>query len=250
MSNTRILREFDLNTFTPKGSSVKSKLPLLVDELKRIFSLENLEKDPSLVFSMNPDLWIPLDLIAHLEPIISITKDKRLLRAALKEANLEYDAEMECVRARVEIPRTTLIIRDVDCHEGLMMILGEFDYKNIDHEGKTWLISFGNEEETIKAALTLREKGLKTAVQSTNTYVHLLTKANNFINEIADLPYFKLLNQTVNAFSGRTYTFNEVLEIFSNHKLAMPPTMKLLSGMYSVIRETPIQQLKQKCNNS
>lgn len=134
MSNAQILREFDLNTFNTKQTSVKSKLPQLVEELKRIFSLSNLEKDPSLVYSMDPDLWVPLELVAHLEPIVSISKDKRLVRSALKEANLEYDPEFERVRSRVEIPRTTLIIRDVETQEELLLIISEFNYRDISHE--------------------------------------------------------------------------------------------------------------------
>ena len=222
MQNTQILKPLDLNTlFSAKPHNAE-----LVAVLKRLFSLENLKQDISLICKMDNDLWVPLSFIADLEPVRTLTKDYRQVREACKVTGLEYDYETQSVRKVFSAPRTKLAV----WKEGDFSELGALSVKK---QRDCTLLQFQTEEQTLQAYKHLRAAEYNCLIQSTSAYLFLLEELQKNLGQIEQCELYKCLN------SIKTYEKQEFLELWKACSPKMPPTFKLLFTKCRVIKRNP-----------
>jgi hypothetical protein len=240
MAKLAVLQPRDLNApnLVP-AEDVKKQLHSLERVLKVLFSKENLCTDHFLLYNMTPDLWIPVSLILNLEPISLISCDKKLIRLACKNAGLEHSVEYDTVRPRLEIARTTVILRLEDRHpEEVQMICHDQGYCSIVQDTKkTWLINLVSEELTLECEQKLRDAGLNATIQSEHPYLHLLSKLQKSVCFINPMILNKLLDSA--PVIKMSYSEPELVSIFNSLHVSMPISLKLVSNFVPIIRKQP-----------
>lgn len=215
-------------TFKPPSSYLDSDL---VHELKRLFSLENLEKDYCMVMSMNHDLWVSLNFVLNLESIKTICKTDLDLLCACYQAGLELSNGF--VRNKVEIPRKVVYVHDC---EAFQEKLQDIKCKKATKEGKNWVLHFLSESEALNALDHLKSLDYDCGLDYANPYVYLLSSVNNYMKEnsfyVINSLFFKSVKKVV------VYSLEDMKEMYAKSNVTMPREFKKLASM-NFIKKVP-----------
>ena len=203
----------------------------IVVYLRHLFSLEHLEKDFSLIMSMDADLWVPLSFISNLEGIKTLCNDRYELFSACYKAGLQISGEY--VRNKVEIPRKNVYIRDIDNIEERIKGL---EFESLETEANGYILCCSSEEFAVDNVVELRKRKVNCEIDYINPYVYLLDKVLAFVRNGS----FLAINQffCVPKSTPTTYSIEHLKEIYSKSKLSLPDALKKFrkTGM---VRKTP-----------
>ena len=206
---------------------------LLVLNLCQLFSLENLEKDYSLVMSMNPDLWVSLRFLSDLECVkLHYTTRYELFTACIR-AGLEISGEY--VRKRIEIPRKNVYIRSA---ESIVEAVEGLEYEIIEKESCGHILCCRSEEVAMHNMLELRKRGTNCGMDYVNPYVYLLEKVLAYVRNGYFLAVANLFPPISS--SPKTYTLQELKGIYEKSKVTLPEDFKKFSQI-GIITKVPVQ---------
>ncbi|OMJ85310.1 hypothetical protein SteCoe_13406 [Stentor coeruleus] len=203
----------------------------LVRELKRLFSLENLEKDYCMVMNMDNDLWVSMDFLLNLESIKLICTNEIDLLCACYQAGLELSNGF--TRNKIEIPRKVLYIHE---NEALQDKLSSIKCEKSTKEGQNWLLHFNNESEALGALEQLKSFGYDCSLDYANPYVYLCASATNYLKEnlfyAVDSLFFK------NKSKVYSYSIEDIKDMYAKTVIKMPRVFKKFEGL-SIILDSP-----------
>jgi la-related protein 4 len=156
------------NYYSPTLSPEELRAQLL-KQLEYYFSKENLEKDEYLKSQMNPELYVPIKIIAGFKMVKNLTTDIQLITEVLKSSKeVVVHENNELVRPNVKTQRSTLILRDIDSNtpvseiEEIFKAEGCAAVKSIKSEfGNTWFITFETETEALTTLNIIRKATFK-----------------------------------------------------------------------------------------
>lgn len=203
----------------------------LVRELKRLFSLENLEKDYCMVMNMDNDLWVSMDFVLNLESIKLICTNNIELLCACYQAGLEQSNGF--VRNKIDIPRKILYMHE---NETLQDKLPSLKCKKATKDGENWLLHFNNESEALSALEQLKSFGYDCSLDYANPYVYLCASATNYLKEnlfyAVDSLFFK------NKLKVYAYSLEDIKDIYAKTVIQKPRVFKKLEGL-GIVHDTP-----------
>lgn len=212
--------------------SVPYEFNELALRLSSLFSLENLEKDYSMVMSMDQDLWVELCFVASLECIKVLCNDRFSLIAACNHAGLEVSGEF--VRKKIEIPRKSVYVRN--CEELEPHISGlKYEYTEKEYSG--WVVHCFNEDNAINVMKHLKNLGLNCGLDYVNPYVYLLSKVLTFIKTNSFIAVDQLFY--LKPYPSYNYSLETLKKIYQKAQLSLPTEFKTIQSL-SIIRQTPI----------
>lgn len=167
----------------------------LTDELNSMFSRENLEKNPSLIFKMNHSLEIPVIAIYKEKRISSICTNLALIREALNNStSLTYNREKEIITPNIKPLKNKIILNkipDIEKDKILRVInqSPEYIHKVSDKyipNIKSYTLILRTEEsalsliDKIKAAIAENSQ-LEIKLDYEELYLDLLQKGQDFL---------------------------------------------------------------------
>ncbi|SAM00929.1 hypothetical protein [Absidia glauca] len=129
---------------------------------------QNLTKDTYLVSQMDPDLYVPIAIIANFKRVLDITTDLDLIVSTLRGSSMvSVDKSGTKVKPNIANQRTTVILREMP--DATAMEVKHFlenlncpPIKNIKNEyANMWYISFGSEEDALKMMYKARGTSFK-----------------------------------------------------------------------------------------
>jgi hypothetical protein len=202
--------------------------------LTQLFSAENLSKDPLLVYSMSPDLWVPVSLLSALESVQKISRDRRTLQTAAENVGLEYCTDTDSVRPRLSFERKKMAVWKSFTCEQIAELVETFRplVAKLDGNG-VWEFTFATEAETVQAVLNLQQAGLRAAVVPVNAYFEVLSRVKK-IEPLWSVPVLSCLFETPRRSS--LYSPQEMLQIAKQMShFEKPGALKLASLCSSVV---------------
>jgi hypothetical protein len=143
----------------------------LITQLDYYFSLSNLQTDAYLVSQMNPQKYVPIDVICQFNKVRYLTTDRRLILTAMRHcSNLVLDSTETMVKpAHLKAERTTLILRDV--HPSVTVDDIQALFTNSDAPAQptfirpevdaTWFLTFPSEDACVETCFWLTTQTLK-----------------------------------------------------------------------------------------
>jgi hypothetical protein len=148
---------------TPKPAN---DLQAVIKELERLLSKENLASDPQISSALNPQLCVPVNVIASCPSMLELCDSEEiLLQAAEQSQTVGLTDDKTMMRALLKSKRNTLIMRELagveeaDIRTILTGSPGEAEIVSIRAEvNDTWFVEFVSEEMTQETALWLRSK--------------------------------------------------------------------------------------------
>lgn len=163
---TQAFEEFPRNNY-PRADKLEG--PALQQALKQqldfYFSKQNLENDAYLLSQMNPQRYVPVDIIINFRKVRLLTEDRNLIISAMRQCqNLSLDESGNMVRPTWKMERTTLILRDIPASTNvaeLQAIFDDAEHKPVNIRsdvGDTWFATFDGEEQCMETALYLSNK--------------------------------------------------------------------------------------------
>jgi hypothetical protein len=220
------------------SNTQESPMKALEVLLTQLFSAENLSKDPLMVYSMSPDLWVPVSLLSALESVQKVSRDRRILQAAAANVGLEYCTDTDSVRPRLSFERKKMAVwKAFTCEEldALVDTLRPLVAK-LDGHG-VWEFTFATEAETVQAVLNLQQAGLRAAVVPVNSYFEVLSRVKE-IEPLRSVPVLSCLFETPRRSS--LYSPQQMLQIARRMPhFEKPGALKLASLCSSVVSQCP-----------
>jgi la-related protein 4 len=134
---------------------------------------------------MNPELYVPIKIIAGFKMVKNLTTDIQLITEVLKSSKeVVVHENNELVRPNVKTQRSTLILRDIDSNtpvseiEEIFKAEGCAAVKSIKSEfGNTWFITFETETEALTTLNIIRKATFKgQPIQARSKSENLLKK--------------------------------------------------------------------------
>ena len=202
---------------------------LLVLSLCQLFSLENLEKDYSLVMNMNSDLWVPLLFVSNLECVKLYCNSNYDLFTACTRAGLEISGEY--VRKRIEIPRKNVYIRST---KSIVEAVKGIEYEFIEKESSGYILCCRSEGVAMHNMLELRNRGVNCEMDYVNTYVYLLEKVLAYVKNGSFIAVTSLFPSISS--SPKTYSVQELKEIYEKSKVTLPEDFRKFSKIGVITR--------------
>eukprot|EP01001_Neometanema_parovale_P005943 NODE_2338_length_1445_cov_86.557489_g2221_i0.p1 GENE.NODE_2338_length_1445_cov_86.557489_g2221_i0~~NODE_2338_length_1445_cov_86.557489_g2221_i0.p1 ORF type:complete len:439 (-),score=83.89 NODE_2338_length_1445_cov_86.557489_g2221_i0:129-1346(-) len=133
----------------------------ILKQVEYYFSKQNLQHDHYLVSKMNPQMFVPLEIVAKFKMLRNLTTDLDLIRKSLASSKnvqiQEVDGQWMIRPMAAAAVRTTIILRDIPndvAEESVRKIFGEQAEKIVTMKpeiGDTWFITFSNEDDCQKA---------------------------------------------------------------------------------------------------
>ena len=208
----------------------------LKELLGKIFSVAYLVKDPSVVFAMDNDLWLPVRWLANLEEFrIRKAGLEDIERAAL-ELGLEINAPMGLIRKKFSLPRTQVLVEGFSNLGEMKLALDKFDYISIQGvEGKDqFVLNCFCEEHAVEMALFLRNLGKNAVIEAVDTYLTLVSRAIQYVKEFSVIPFFFEPGR-------KQYSVEEVKEAYQVHVPCMMKEMEKCKA--PVVMKDPVKLL-------
>lgn len=147
-----------------RTGSREDLLEALQKQLEYYFSQENLSKDTYLLNQMTPEKYVEIDVIAQFTRVAQLTKDRELIREAMKRSKhmevIEKNGVL-LVQPRYRTQRTTLILRNIPTdtpQEKVRAIFAECPLleklKNVKGDiSNTWFLQWDSEDACLEAAM-------------------------------------------------------------------------------------------------
>jgi hypothetical protein len=82
------------------------------DEIRRLFSLEQMAVDPYIISKMCPEMWIPIKAVMMLESVAKISRSRKVVKRAIGQIGFDYDHATHMMRPNLKIPRTEVCLRN------------------------------------------------------------------------------------------------------------------------------------------
>lgn len=208
----------------------------LKELLDRIFNVAYLIKDPSVVFAMDNDLWVPVRWLGNLEEFrIRKVALEEIERAAL-ELGFEINVTMGLIRKKFSLPRTQVVVEGFSNLGEMKLALEKFDYISIQEvEGKEqFTLNCFCEEHAVEMALFLRNLGKNAVIEAVDTYLMLVSRAIQYIKEFSVIPFFF---EPIR----KQYSLEEVKEAYRAHVPCMMKEMEKCKA--PIILKDPVKFL-------
>lgn len=205
----------------------------------QLFSLDNLSRDPLLVYSMSPDLWLPISLLAALESVQRISRDRKLLHVAALNCGLEYSAETDSVRPKLSFERTKMVVWHDFTPESLADVAEKYAPLHGKPDGRgVWEFTFSSEAENVAAVLGLQNAGYRASVSPVNSYFVVLSSVKQHEPTLSSSALACLFEAEVPKSS--LYSPQQMLQIASQMpSIEKPGALKLASLCSSVVSQYP-----------
>ena len=154
----------------------------IVKQVEYYFSPQNLANDTYLVSKMNPQMFVPLEVVAGFKMLRNLTTDIELIKSALKNSNKvqltkgpeDQDLIRPCLSTSA---RVTIILRDIptDVPESeVRKIFEGHEAQSLRPDiGDTWFVGFATEELCLAAyehcqTQCFRDAPIKARIKSEN----------------------------------------------------------------------------------
>eukprot|EP01095_Lingulamoeba_sp_RSL-Kostka_P004053 TRINITY_DN15143_c0_g1_i1.p1 TRINITY_DN15143_c0_g1~~TRINITY_DN15143_c0_g1_i1.p1 ORF type:complete len:442 (+),score=147.69 TRINITY_DN15143_c0_g1_i1:96-1421(+) len=151
-------------------------------QIEYYFSVENLLKDSYLISKMDPELFVPINVISSFSKLKALTEDENLMADVINESELlDLDESKTKVKPKMQQKRNTVILRDMPSSttkEVLDSLFNEGGYKDKITSlkpdiGNTWFATFTEEEDALAALDFIRKQ------QIDNQYIKARLKSEN-----------------------------------------------------------------------
>lgn len=138
----------------------------ILKQVEYYFSRENLRNDHYLVSKMNPQMFVPLDVVAGFKMLRNLTNDVELIRQVVKSSSkLQVDETNGCMIRPVfaAASRTTLILRGMPSSVKEEEIRSLFPDQTLINSvkpdiGETWFVTFTTESACLTAFEACQDK--------------------------------------------------------------------------------------------
>jgi hypothetical protein len=193
----------------------------LKDLITKVFTFAYLAKDPTIVFAMDNDLWVPVRFLAQLEEFKILKAGIEDIVQSALELGFEYNAGLKVLRKKFSLPRTQVVVGGFSDVEEIKVALEKFDFISIQNvQGKDeLLINCFCEEHAVEIALFLRAFGKNAVIEAVDTYLMLVSRAIQFVKGFQVIPFFF---EPVR----KEYSVQEVKEAYFAHVPVMPKEMQ------------------------
>lgn len=210
---------------------MEAPLDGLKAELARLLSLENLETDPCTVLTMENDLWIPLNYLCNIECLKLFHPTPSQIVHVGFLIGCEYDSKFNRLRKRIYLERKQITVSGFSKPDELKAILKDFDYINIQSDGKVLYVNCYTEEDTVAITRFLINSGIYALIDYIDTFTHLLICAHRNIHSKRRIPFFSTGNEQW------SYSIEELKRIYQRSTFEKPHDFE--NRQWSYIRNTP-----------
>ena len=215
----------------------------LQEELRRLFSLPNLEKDPSLVLSMSPDLWVSIFFVCGLESIRRFYASPGLIILAARSIGCEYNYLTKCIRKPLDAQKVKIFVQNFQNVKEVRVALASFQYASIQKIKGELIVHCDHEEHGRKIMKYLVSLGKSARIEYVCMFYYLHCCVCRFLRTMEVIPFFGYERLEI------VYTMEEIREMYESHVVERPEDYAKFS--LSVIRKEggPIKLLEQRCSS-
>lgn len=160
----------------------------ILKQVEYYFSPQNLQSDHYLVSKMNPQMYVPLEVVAGFKMLRNLTTDIELIKSALRGSTkvqlTEGPGDQCLIRPTLSsAARVTIILRDIPKdvpEEEIRKIFVGHKIQQVRPDiGDTWFLSFATEDECLAAydqcqLETFRGTPIKARIKSENLLKNFL----------------------------------------------------------------------------
>jgi hypothetical protein len=160
----------------------------LLKQIDYYFSRQNLANDAYLVSQMDPDLWVPIEIIAGFKKVGILTTDATFIAHVMtKSPNVVVDTQKKMIKPSWKLQRNTIILRDMpadaSAEEVRALFSGKFSITDTHSDvGNSWFISFDTEDTALDAMMWVRNQQFRgKEVKARMKSEHLLKTSTPYV---------------------------------------------------------------------